>query len=1161
MAAKRKTAADVRVSSNFASSLFERLKAQKLKAVLERVFPTKRIESRGAGVVLMNCVYPEHADHDPSMYIYTTANLAICRSCGFRTRSLLELLAVGAGYSYSEALSQIQAYTGTKLVPDKLAKQLESQDVYQTATKLFGAVCNDFLQRVSIYALDGAEVPYGEYVIFPTTLLHAIKPVLDWLFTKRQLDRQYVPYLPYGVLPPLETFKALATAHLDDWVATMTQRHNTLPSAVAKARRDAVYETMLTMYGAVPAEYALAVTFHTGYSATLAGRIRCRRVILSQGTDNAFFNIPGFAENDPIGYLGLLNGSGSSRREKQDDARLIMVESEISALVMMQNLLNSAMPDVVVIASAGSNNDVDLLHAAGFSSVDLLLDHPDPLVGKGEDQIRAKLQTALHVQARVFDQWPALSNNNVAVKDPDDVIQALGWDHFKTYVFDNADHAFVPATAWAADRAIEEAHRIPDSNILARQNIAAEYGRCVRHPSLLSVFVARVAEALQLPPGPLRGAIVQLKDDEQGLISRVVETIKAEFSILYKDDTSKGGALLLFHKQQRRYVSVPVGDGPAIVTVLANIFGEMYTYFCDNIGLPQELDDYSQDVSPTAIRDGQRFIAEYLKIAFQEISKGVLTLSECEVLGPGIHYFPGEVGETKSTIRIHNGDRWFKVVVDHVKETLYPEELLGPVDGDYVFAPQETRWSQNLISLDDLQAANEVTLESVQAAFKRVLDIINHGWRFKHQHEDAMFFTAALFAFSTGDAFDIKLIMRVIGESNSGKSTLLSLLCKGQVPSLSLNDNAAYMTSYTNASLYQTFDRSRLTMVLEEASQDPTVATHKSVQMDNINETLRQIIYEGGISVTRATLSGKSVTYKLHTNVAMTTITEPRDIQEANRSYMIETLREEGRIDPVIAIGRDMTPQEFAATRRTIQLGLLRFFPRLRKEQHDLYQHLSVTRLATYTAHSRFLRNFAPIGAILKLMGFDAIDEIKRMIEAKKERQLSQAANSASRLLVDRIMRAAVVPLAGSRTAMTTPMQCLSAPGGYEHLNGANLGVVVDPNNWLVIFDHVALMSPGGAGHRIQEIARQTPHQVKATVDQHPDIVPSRRYKELNIPGILAQVHSSALEFEISVLDMKKVRKAVEEAARNYSGTPLTANASGPGGVSVGSLGDVKDNI
>lgn len=1163
MAAKRKNAsgADARISSTFASTLFERLKARNLQIALQKIFPTKRVEQRGSGTLLMNCVSPSHPDKTPSFYIHTASNLAYCKSCHFRTRSLLELLAVGAGYSYSEALNQIQAATGVKLANDKLAQQLEEQDVHQVATKLFGAACNEFLRKLITYGRDGAPVPGEDEAVYSPALLHSAEPVLTWLFDKRSLDTTYVPYLPYGVMPTPAAFTELVTQLLDNEVQRATQDYESIPSAFSKDRRTAILAKLKAMYSSVPAEYALSVTFHTGYSATLAGRIRCRRVILSQGTDNAFWNMPGHSEQDPIGYLNLMNGSAGSRREKSGTTRLIMVESEISALVLQQAIYAAGLPDVIVIASAGSNNTVDQLYAAGFSEVDLLMDHPDPTVGKGEEQLRIKLQTALHVHARVFTQWDVFAGHSITVKDPDDVFQTYGWEHVAHWLFEEPN-AFVPAAHWAAERAVEEAERLPDSNLLARQNAAAEYGRCVQHPTLLSAFVTRVAAALDIPPGPLRSAIVQLKDDETGLISRIVETIKAEFAILYRDETARGHTIVLYHRENRRYVHVPVSEGPAIITALSNVLGEMYRYFCANVGLPLEDQD---NTSPTAIRDGQRFVGDYLRIAFQEIYCGVLNKSECTVIGPGIHYYPGEEGETKSIMRIHNGQRWFKVIVDSQTDTMTSEELTAPTDGEVLFDDADKCWSSVLTSADALAEANALPLEEVQVAFRQVYAMIERGWRFRHQHEDALFFTAALFMFAAGDAFDIKIIMRIIGESNSGKSTLLSLLCKGQVPELTLCENSGYMTSYTNASIYQTFNRVRNAMILEEASQDPTVSTHKTVQMDDINETLRQIIYAGGLQITRATPQGRPIKYELFTNVAMTTITEPRDIQEANRSYMIETVREDNRIDPTLAIRRQISTQDYSRLRRIVQLGMLRYFPRLREKQQALYDTLNTTSVASYTAHSRFLRNFAPIGAILDLMGYDAMEEIKRMIEAKKERQLSQAANSASRILVDRLLRSAVVPMSGGngRLAMTTPLQCLAAPGGYETLNSANVGIVIDPNTWVLVFDHVALMSTGGAGSRINEIIRQTPHQVKATIDQHPDIIPSRRYKELNIAGLLAQVHSTALEYEVSVLNMAKIRKSIIDAAALYSGVPVTAAAGSPGGVVVDGLGNTgsKDNF
>lgn len=1148
MARARKSGnpAEVSISHAFGETLFDKLQVSKLRLLLEQLYPNKRVEQRGATTLLLNCVSPTHTDRTPSFYVYSNLNYACCKSCGFRTRNLLEMLNASLGLSYAESLIRIHEITGVRVANEKVSKQLENLDLSQQATKIFGEVCNTHLVNLITYALHGAPVEAADQPFYNDALFHTVKPVLNWLYGQRRLDPDKTAYLPYGVMPTEAIFKELANRTIDTLVGQML-RDGVVSSTMSKDRRPLLIAKLLELQKSVPAECLHAVTFHTGYSPTLAGRIRMRRVTLNTGTDNNFWMLPGFSDNSPVGYLGLLLPRNNGlRRQDAEKCRIIVVESEMSMLSAQEKLIEHSIPDVLFVASAGSNNDTDMIYQAGFSALDLLMDHPDPAYGRGEDQIKIRLTSALMSQTRVFTGWEGFRGGALTVKDPDDVLQHHGWTHFKQFVLDEAAQHFVPADAWASERAIEEGSTIPKNNILGRQAKAVEFGCCVRHPALLAAFVTRVSEALEIPQGPLRAAIVKIKDDEAGFIARIVETFKSDFIVLYKDETFRVGTLVMFHKSERRYVTLNVTDGPGMVAALSNIYGEMYTYFSDHIGLPNRREGEEHVPAVVAIRDGQKLIADYLKIAFQAIYQGVLTVDECTVLGLGISYEEHPDDPDLAIARIHNGDRWYKVVIDGRTDKLTATELEGPVDGKYVFMPNQQPYSRDIRSVDDLLESNSITQDRLAQIYLRICEIIDNGWKFRTQKQDVAYLAALVFVFSCGDAFDIKTILRIIGESNSGKSTLLALLARGQYPSLQLVEHSLYMTGYTLAAINLAFNRSSLNMILEEASQDANMATHKTKALEDIQEMLRQVIYEGGAHIRRFGQNGKMIEYVIRTNVALTAVQEPRDVQDANRSYIVETVRDDSRRDPVITLAKMCAPNELAEIRRTIQLGVLRFLPRFRKAQNDIYKALNEKQLASFAAPTRFLRNFAPIGAVLQTLGFDWAPIVTQMVESRKNRLLSQAANSMSSIVFDKILRAPIVPIPGGRNAFLSVMQCATAPNGYEILNGAGVGVTLNPNNWTLIVDFVAATSPGGAVYRMNDLNKNTPHQLKALLDHHPDVVRPHRYKDLGVMEALAANNITALEYEISVLSIGRLRDQVMARAASYTGVPMTASKNDP---------------
>ena len=54
--------------------------------------------------------------------------------------------------------------------------------------------------------------------------------------------------------------------------------------------------------------------------------------------------------------------------------------------------------------------------------------------------------------------------------------------------------------------------------------------------------------------------------------------------------------------------------------------------------------------------------------------------------------------------------------------------------------------------------------------------------------------------------------------------------------------------------------------------------------------------------------------------------------------------------------------------------------------------------------------------------------------------------------------------------------------------------------------------------YRMNDLNKYTPHQLKALLDHHPDLVRPGRYKELGVMEALAANNITALEYEISVL-------------------------------------------
>lgn len=1141
MARAKKTgdSAELSISHSFGSTLFDALQVPRLRLLFEQLFPDRRVTQRGPSTLLMNCVHPRHVDSRPSFYVYANINYAECKACNYRTRNPLELLRDSLGFSYIESLSRIQEITGHRVASEKIAKQLEGLDINQQAVRYVGEAMNEHLQLLIMYMEQGVAVSGRDSVYYNDSLFHGVKPTLEWLFRKRQLSPDKVPYLPYGIVPSGPLCEEHVNRLLNkDW--EYYYRSGAPPSAYTKERKELIAKGAKELFAQVPVEYSHAVGFMTGHSPNTAGRLRLRRVNNNDTSkDHHFWNTPAYNNNEPLGFVGLYSPRRSPvNRQDADMIRTVVFEGEIEMLRYQEHVIENSIPDTQCLATSGSINDLDALYTAGVTNVDIVPDHPDPRYGRGEEWLKGRLGTAFHLRTRVFSGWEPMRGDVIAVKDPDDVLSHYGWAHARKFLFDEVAKNFESSDIWASRRAIEDGIQISEDDTRGRLSKAAEYGQCVRHPALLSNFVTKVSQALGLAPAPLRSEIVKANDDEAGFIARVVETLTHEFVPLYKHDSARGGVLELFHRQSRRYISLPVSDGNAMMATLSNVFGEMYSYFKDHIGLPHR--DENVPGSAPLIRDGQKYVADYLKIAAQSLYHGVPSQEEAKILGGGIHYQHSTDTEP-AVARIHAGNRWYKITYREIDDTYEKvEELPGPVDEQYSFAPHVAPWSKSIQSVEDIEEGLSIGIPELARIFKSVVGMFREHWKFLHPLEDSEFLASMAFVMAAGDAFDSKTLLRIVGPSNSGKSTAMAVLAGGQNPDLQLVEMVLYMANYTMAAITQNFSGSSMSMALDEFSSAFAGSVHKGQQVDNITEFLRQVPYAAGAPVIRYGSGGRVIKSVVRTHAIMTSVHEPRDTQDASRSYTIETVKDDKVRDPNVGVLRQFGLAGMAAMRRAITLGILKYLPRLRRYQMEIHAELNTRQFGSYLAPSRFLRNFSTVAAIQKLLGLDWEASITRMIDSRKERLTAQASSSMASLVYDRAFRTAIVRPPGNRDQALSAMQLLITPDGHMLLNASGIGLLYNPGPKYVVIDWVAATSLTGVFYRMPDFARMTPQQLKHQLDQHPDIVRPSQYGQHNVMEFLAANSVVVAAHEISVIDVSRVRESILRQATNYTGPALT---------------------
>lgn len=1117
-----------RINYTHAVQFFRRLDAGRALALMTKAFPERSPQQVGTHLVKMHCPLPDHADQKASFELDTLKGHARCRStyCQFYTRNLLDLFVRAKGWTAKDALLYVQAETGLRLATEKVEREFEALDVHHWAVRALFAACATHLQHCL--------VPPGDDTAYSDVALRSYQPALAWLYEHRRHLSGHAAHLHYGVMPALAQALKLAEAWLArkaDALYGYGDEH--AARALNAERRGKILARAQELLKDVDAAWVGAVTFHTGLTPTTPGRLRLRLP-----KDEKVYNVlPGYTDDEPNGFFGLFAESAAVYgADESMDVTWLAVEGENDAISLQERFLEAGHTGVRVVATCGDANETDQLARAGVTRVYLVGDEPSEEGGKGDGFVQRRLVSAVETDVRVFVRWDQLAEGSP--KDPDQAIQLYGTEVLWRLLVTDRDTTYVAADRWAIGKAVEAASRFPEDELKQRTACAAGYGQCARHPALLAHFVEEVAEALGLSATVLRGEIVKARDDEAGYISRIVETIRQEFHVLFKEDNARGGTLTLFHKKSRRYIEFFMTDGEAMIAQFSNVFGDMYAFFRDHVGLFGAGGDPNLEGNRRValIKDVQKDLREYLKFAMQEINHNVPTKQECDVLGQGLFYKPRHDAPGEHCAYVNNGTRVYKITWPRPGQPVIDVvELEGPSDGPYVFEPGARPWSKVITGVDALKSANALTTQDVRTAVHAVKRLFDTCLRWKHQEITSTYLAWHLLSLAVHNAFPTKVMLAFQGESGSGKSTASSVFTGSQYKSIQLLEAFLTAAQYTLASIIQTWNGSALGMCLEEFEDDGNGLLHKGLQVANINEALRQSVGDEGITVRRGTAAGKSRTYLIHVPIILTGILGPRMPQDQNRRYTVETVREEGLKDTLVAIGELFSAEELAAIRRVVTLGLIPHMPMLARMHDEVVKDLNQNRVTDFAVPMRFLRNFVPLACVMKLLGEDYRAFVREACVAHREQLAAQAHNTLATNLFEKLLR---LPLQVSEGAKSSVISLLSKAEEWRLLNRMCVGVYYDEATQTLMVDWLTACSPGGIFYRVEDFQKMTSANLKYAMDQHPNAVKTQDYAGLGVYVFLRTQNVIAQGHDLSVV---RVHEIVATVRANHPLAPVVA--------------------
>lgn len=1134
MAAKRPKPGN---QSQQGKALFARLGVAKARAMIERLFPVvthssaRRTTSQvGTDAFYTNCVLPGHEDDTPSLFIDCVKGYAECRGapCGYHTTSLLKLLQDATGWSYKEVVTQIHTATGVRIATGKAEKELDELDEHQQTIASMMEAFNDHLCRC-LNPPSSGDVYASDY---SAAYLRAVQPTLDWLYVERGRKKKHAHFMPYGVLPTVElTLKFVndilgryATAEMRLGVVTTT-----------KERRERVLAKVEAIMRGIDPQWIHCVTFHTGYGIATPGAIRLRKPCNEKTGANGGTDTVGrmHGEDDPVGFYGLYQPRLKHLTSQQiANTHVLVVEGEHDASAYIEGLLDENKSGVLPLGGIGTHNTLDLLADAGIEHPHLFSDEPSMAYGKGDAWITHMLRESEKCDARIFSGWHLFKEGNP--KDPDDAIRMYGFDRvYAATVGVGAQYQSVEA--WTLERLHERTAELVDSR--EKLTHAIELGKCVKQSAAFALYLDGAARLAGVPVAALRQELVKTSFTEAGYVVRLADAIGNEFHRSYREDSSRGGELHLFHRQKRHALQFYLTDGRAMMAQMSNVYGDMWTWIKDHVGLPPTLDDENLDGAPTSLLlpDKVRVLADYLALAMQQVYQGVPARSECNEHNQGPWWLDDAAHPGTKCIYIHNGDRTYKGVWRPGTDSLLDwTELQGPSDGCELFNHDVSRrWSREINSIADLEEGNTYTKEELGASLRKLAAMFTKIWKLKYGENDAKFLAYHLAAMAVTEAFETKAIMHILGETNAGKSSLLSCFGGTQFPDLVLVEASHYRANYTAAFVSQRWNRSSLSLLLDEFEDEQSSRSHKGQQVENLSEMLRQLVTAGGSDPGRGTNDGKPRSMSLHGFAALGSILRASKPQDNNRRMSIELFMnsDQGAKPPNIAMFEFFKPAEYARIRRMFSVALHRWVPELAALQKMVSQEIAKEGIVDYRVPARFSDNLLPAVAVMALVEPEHVWKkyLADTFRVRREAIIEVAQDTSSNAILERILNVPNCMYESGKRASVN--QLISKVDTVEFLNRSSCGVYFDEQNKLLIVNWWMVAAVGGGLlYRVDNYDQMTPQNLKHTFDQHPNALRPQELKDGKVAEFL-RIHAtgtnergiSAMKIETAVNSLRDI--------------------------------------
>jgi hypothetical protein len=899
----------------------------------------------GQDVLKGKCIHPDHADTDPSAYVYIKKGYYKCFGCGYYERNPIVFLKHVLGVTQVEALQYLTEKFKIKVLSKKALAELEAQqknhrikqEIYRVTHLMMCDAIGDPTNKNNAYA----------------------KLALDYLINTRKIAKDTLHTLPVGIIPELQ----ILSSRVHNDYGKRKKAWDNLPEL---NRPDEPENLSIDVYGyleaTVDAAYKGALVFPMHTSPADIGRLKLRAPVCGPKKKIRF---PADDFEDFIGLYGLgWDQYQVFTNKKSAIDYMYVTEGEFDVLSLMSKWVVAGRVPFPIVAAGGSGGKAHIepiLESSGFSQAYLIGDSPKK---NGNLIVGEWLEHFNKMDVKVFSGWSSLSGAgdlDEAVTNP-----LIGEKKVEVELLANFKTNFSPAWQWNFDNMLPVLDNIDPDDFRILMETAARAGKILRNNLEQIAYCDAISHRYNLNASLLRREITAHEDTQLGFRNKCEDALRDIMYVVGNEIHEGRRVLVLFIKKTKELHRVRI-DSDQFAEELANIIGTVYDFVETNIGLPGFLEN-PEETEGLVLPKLDSQLKFFLKQALISMTQGSPIISSRQYR-QGYH-----------NITLPSGDRVEYIVcgsdiyqIQRDSGNVVYRQLEGPSHNGLVFSIHEEHgqtvapWYPGGLTPEILEQGKTADLK---AAYEDLVNIFDCAFTFKHQKVTCQLLASLMLVLPINNAFSRQLLAFITGDTGSGKSTLLSMFSNIQAKDTRLlYASEGKEGGYTTAGVADSASCSALLQVLDEFEvQDAQTGEH----VPKIFEMWRGLV-SGACTRTLGQPGGKGHrTQYFNMPVFFAAIQGADRAADLNRLLVIEMKKIENKDYPSETILRTVGMSKIMELRQTIATGMYPHALTLAQYEQEMRNSYSTFEsLIPFSVSSRLSSGLFIVMSLMKHIGVD----------------------------------------------------------------------------------------------------------------------------------------------------------------------------------------------